>query len=390
MRRADLRVEPKGSPALRHSIRVAATGLLCATLAALGASPTDRPVDEESVGAALASLGPSFGRSETDRFVILCDGAVSWSRSSGVLLETTFDRFERLMRHLGLPMVEPDSKLQCVLIQDHDRFEAFALGQDGIEAGWMGGYYATHTNRVVFYDTETAPAFARAREKLDELNEQADRAREQASDARRGKKPDAEELYRTLAVQARASSERQRRMLADRAAQAGAAKTTHEAAHLLAFNCGLQLRSRQYPFWLSEGLATCFEAESVEAARKGRFGPDRENPVRQREFAAAIAEATLVPLEALVEMNAADPDEDVSRVMYAQAHALYRWLHRHEREALAGLYTDIAREPAGMIGARRQGEMFRARFGDIAKLERKWLRDAGAEALKIAAAVDGQ
>jgi hypothetical protein len=72
--------------------------------------------------------------------------------------------------------------------------------------------------------------------------------------------------------------------------------------------------------------------------------------------------------------------------MYAQAHALYRWLHRHERGALAGLYTDIAREPAGMISPRRQGELFRARFGDVAKLERKWLRDAGEEAMKIAAA----
>lgn len=357
-------------------------------MASLGAGPTERriAVDEAVIAGVLASLGPGFGRYETDRFVIACDGSAAWSRSTGVLLETTFDRFERLMRHLGVPMIEPEQKLACVLIQDHDRFEAFALAQDGIEARWMGGYYATHTNRVVFYDTETAPDFVRARNRLNELNEQAERAREQASDARRQKRQEAEALYRTLATRARESGERQRRLLADRAAQAGAAKTTHEAAHLLAFNCGLQLRSRQYPFWLNEGLATCFEAESVEAARKGHFGPERENPVRQREFAAAIAEAALVPLEALVEMTAADPDEDVSRVMYAQAHALYRWLHRHERQSLAGLYADIAREPAGMISAKRQGELFRARFGDPARLERRWLRDAGAEAMKIAAA----
>lgn len=354
----------------------------------LAAGPNELRVDDAAVAEALRTLGANSTTTETEHFIVLGDADPAWTRSTGVLLETTYDRFERLMRHLGLPMVVPASKLQCVLIKDHDRFEAFALAQDNVNAGWMGGYYATHTNRIVFYDSETSPDFVKARERLAQLNEQADRARQQASDARRDNRPEAEEVYKTFAARARDTSERQRRLLADRASQAGAAKTTHEAAHLLAFNCGLQLRSRQYPFWLSEGLATCFEAESVDAARKGLFGPERGNPVRQRELAAAIAEGTLIPIEALVEMIAADPDEDTARVMYAQAHSLYRWLHRHERDALAGLYNDIARQPPGHISPRRHGELFRTRFGPSAKLERRWLHDAGAEALKLAAATD--
>lgn len=361
---------------------------MASSVCLLAAAPGSIPANDAAIEESMRALGDAATRTETEHFVVVGDADSAWARSTGVLLETTYDRFERLMRHLSLPVVAPTSKLQCILIRDHERFVAFALAQDNISAGWMGGYYATHTNRVVFYDSETSPDFIRARERLTQLNEQADRARKQASDARRDKRPEAEEVYRTFAAHAKDASERQRRILADRAAQAGAAKTTHEAAHLLAFNCGLQLRSRQYPFWLSEGLATCFEAESVDAARKGHFGPERENPVRQRELAAAIAEGTLIPIEALIEMITPDVDEDTARVMYAQAHSLYRWLHRHEREALAGLYADIAREPAGRITPKRHGELFRARFGPTAKLERRWLHDAGAEALKLAAATD--
>lgn len=366
-----------------------ALGLACSlALLASGAAPI--PTDEEAVGATISALGASAARTHTDHFVIVGDADPAWARSTGLLLETTYERFERLMRHLKLPLAPPKSRLLCVLIKDHARFEAFARAQDNVDAGWMGGYYATHTNRVVFYDSETSPEFIAARERLAQIDEQAQRAKDDAARARRERKDDTADVYRSIAAKAEEASDRQRRQLADRAAQAGAAKATHEAAHLLAFNCGLQSRSRQYPFWLSEGLATCFEAESLAAAHKGLFGPDRDNPVRQRELAAAIAEGTLIPVEALIEMNAADPDEETARVMYAQAHSLYRWLHRHEREKLAGLYADIAREPAGMIPPRRQGELFRARFGPVARLERRWLHDAGAEALKLAAATDDE
>ncbi|MBL8746968.1 MAG: DUF1570 domain-containing protein [Phycisphaerae bacterium] len=372
------------------SVRPCCLAALCLTTAMtlFAAGPGSLPADDRSVAESMHALGPGAARTETDHFVVIGDADPAWSQSTGVLLETTYDRFARLMRHLSLPLATPTSKLQCILIKDHDRFVAFARAQDGIDAGWMGGYYATQTNRIVFYDSETSPEFIKARDRLTQLNAQADRARKQAGEARREKRAQAEEVYRTFAAHARDAGERQRRLLADRAAQAGAAKTTHEAAHLLAFNCGLQLRSRQYPFWLSEGLATCFEAESADAARRGLFGPDRDNPVRQREFAAALSEGTLIPLETLIEMIVPDPDEDTARVMYAQAHSLYRWLHRYERQSLAGLYADIAREPAGHIAPRRHGELFRARFGSTAKLERRWLHDAGAEALKLAAASD--
>jgi hypothetical protein len=370
---------------------IRATGLLIILvlgLAAAGARPADRglPVDEPAVARTLAALGPGVTRTETDHFVILCDGSAEWSRGTASLLETTADQFTRLMRHLDQPIAPLPGKLQCVLIRDHDRFEAFAAAQDDVDARWMGGYYATHTNRIVFYDTLTAPDFLEASRKLDGFETEAKRAEQQARDASKANRK-LSRAYRDLAERVRDAEDQQRGLLKGQAARAGAAKTTHEAAHLLAFNAGLQLRSRQYPFWLSEGLATCFEASSVDAARKGLFGPDRENTVRQREFAAALSAASLIPLEAFVELNSPpENDEATARVMYAQAHALFRWLHRYEKESLGGIFRDLAAEPAGNITPERQGQLFRARFGDLARLERRWLREAGTEALRVAAA----
>lgn len=362
--------------------------ILILGLTAAGARPVDRvlPVDEPAVAQTQAALGPGVIRTESEHFVILCDGPVEWSRATSTLLENTYNQFTRLMRHLDQPITPLGAKLQCVLIRDHDRFEAFASAQDGVNARWMGGYYATHTNRIVFYETLTAPEFVEASRKLEGFETEARRAEEQA----RAAKPSNRKIskaYRDLAERVRDAEDQQRDALEGQAARAGAAKTTHEAVHLLSFNCGLQLRSRQYPFWLSEGLATCFEAASVADARKGLFGPERQNFVRQREFAESLSAAGLIPLQTLVEMNnPPEGDEETARIMYAQAHSLFRWLHRYEQEALGGLFRDLASEPAGNITPERQGQLFRARFGDLAKLERRWLREAGEEALRVAAA----
>jgi hypothetical protein len=188
------------------------------------------------------------------------------------------------------------------------------------------------------------------------------------------------EAYGSLAEAARADARRQRAELERQARAASVSKTLHEAAHLVAFNCGLQSRAHQYPFWMSEGLAACFEAAGEEEARRGRFGPEYENPTREREFAQALNEGALIPLEAFVEMvvvpGAHGGDEETARVMYAQGYAFFRWAYRYEKERLAALFMDIAAEPPGMIGPRRQGELFARRFGDPGALEARWLRDA--------------
>lgn len=333
---------------------------------------------EPGVSETIQAMGGNVRRTETDHFVVLSDSGSEWSRQTALLLEPTHDQFERFMKRLGIDPVPPQSKLLCVLIEDHDRFQAFATAQDGVRARWMGGYYATQSNRVVFFDSRTAPEFEQASRDLAGAEQEAVRAK-------RGAPTSAARRAITAAIKEAAATEKSR--LEEHASSASISKTTHEAAHLLSFNRGLQSRAKQYPFWLSEGLATCFEASSAADVRKGRFGPEYVNRPREAELASALAEERLIPLEAFVEFVAAPThDEHAARVMYAQAYGLFRWLHRYEPEALAGLFLDIANHPEAMISPKQQGELFRARFGDPAKLERTWLRELRAASPRIAGA----
>lgn len=67
-------------------------------------------------------------------------------------------------------------------------------------------------------------------------------------------------------------------------------RISHEMAHQLAFDCGLQTRGVMYPVWIGEGLATNFESPDDTALF---LGP---NPSRQDRLARLVREGSLLPL----------------------------------------------------------------------------------------------
>lgn len=346
--------------------------------------------DENQIRETLAALGPGFRRSETRRFVVLSDGDASWTRTRANLLETTAERFDDALSEMGLVPQPARSKLLCVLIADHDRFEAFATAQDGVLARWIGGYYAVKSNRIVFFDPRTSPDFAEADEKLDEARRQAERAEERATAARREGRRDVAEAYRAIARTVRNEVEGNERSLGRQAARSSAAKTAHEAAHLLAFNRGLQMRSMAYPFWMSEGFATCFEPLGEQEAQRGRFGPGHAVPQRDRDMARAFTEGRVVSLRTLLTIDEPSGDGEAVSALYAQAHSLFRFLYEQDARALGGLFVDIAREngEAATSGGARHLQLFEARFGDPAVVERKWR--SWAERASLAAVEGGE
>jgi hypothetical protein len=144
------------------------------------------------------------------------------------------------------------------------------------------------------------------------------------------------------------------------------AKTVHEAAHLVAFNTGLQLRTHRYPFWITEGIGTAFET----ADSRGAFGPwsrygPRDGEVRERL-------AGFEPLEAFLGRTDAPADREGARSAYAQAYALFTFAATREPRALGGLLRDIAAEPAGETTGRRLVELFAGRFGPMDAFEARW------------------
>lgn len=304
-----------------------------------GSASRELRPDETAVNATADLLGETFVRSETQHFVILSDCGRAWTQARSALLERAYHQFERMMQKLDLPVREPESKMLCVFINDYEMYRAFARAQDGVTAPWVAGYYAAFSNRAVFFNDATSPSFAKALEESD-------------------------------------GTPGTRRKLEAQAAEITTAKTLHEAIHLIAFNCGLQSRARQAPFWLTEGLASCFESENPSRA----FGPDHPVPKRDAEMAELLADENLIPLEALVAMNAAPPQDDgAAAAMYAQSYALFRHLFRYERDTLAAYFRDLWAEPAGFISPRRHSEMFESRFGAAMLVEKSFVRASSRE-----------
>lgn len=329
------------------------------------------PVDEEAVSEVVSQLGRGFRVTQTRHFVVISDCDVEWTRSREAMLERAYRQLFRFADRIGVGVYTPDSKLVCVLIDDYERYRAFAATHDAVSAHWMAGYYTTGGNRVVFYNDESNPQIAAAETLLVQYERDAQQARREVREAQRRRDERAVVAFGARADQLEAHVESERERLAGTAQALSMAKTIHEATHLVAFNVGLQLRSRQYPFWLTEGLATNFETES----REGAFGPESEVGRREAELERVNEEGRLITLRQFVQLTEVPGESsELAETMYPQAYSLFGHAARYDRGALRGIIEDLNNEPAGEIEPARLLELFERHFGDVDAYERRWLR----------------
>lgn len=329
--------------------------------------------DEAAVARTRRLLGETFERFDTPHFVILSDCSREWTQSRGDLLERTRTQFFRVCERMGLPAVPHRHKLVCVLFNDHRAYQVFARAYDGLEARWVAGYYATLSNRVVFYNDASSPAYESLRDRLQAYERQMREARTKAEEAVRNAQQDLALRLHASADDLDKQIQRERSRLGERAAAHSTAKTIHEAVHLLAFNCGVQLPDRDYPFWLSEGLATAFETHQADEA----FGPDRALHVgpRRERFEELRREGRLAPIERLITISEVPQwDADTADAMYGQSYALFSHLYRENPRAIGAYLMALGAEPAGHLTAERQVELFRQAFGDPAEIGRRLAR----------------
>ncbi|MEM1423213.1 MAG: DUF1570 domain-containing protein [Planctomycetota bacterium] len=353
--REALRLDP-ANPEIARELR----GLV----ARAGLEPTP---DERQIEDLVRTLGPGFRRTETKRFVVLSNASTSWTRERERLLERTYHEVMKFAERIGLPCVPPERKLVVVLFAEHADYRRFARSHDGVEAGWVAGYYASVPNHAVFYDDQTSPAFARAHAELDEVEREADDARRAAMLRNHPSPGVMVERARTLEDHAKTQRER----LEEQALSASMAKTTHEAAHLIAFNTNIQLRSRHYPFWITEGFAICFETDDPSRP----FNPSRADPRREAHLDELIASDALVPAAEFVgRTEAVGSDPSSVRAQYTQAWAMFKDASRYRKDELVALFADIARAPAGRMDEQTHGRLFEGRFGDPASHARAMLR----------------
>jgi hypothetical protein len=142
---------------------------------------------------------------------------------------------------------------------------------------------------------------------------------------------------------------------------------SHEAAHQLAFDSGLQKAGVMYPLWVAEGLATNFESPGEELCFLG------QNPVRQARLKELAARQNLLPLSrlaVLTETSGLSPEERID--LYAQAWGLFRFLALEQRPALVSYLRTLAALPYGQRSEHALLEELQHSFGSLAVIETEW------------------
>ncbi|MFW6032881.1 MAG: DUF1570 domain-containing protein [Phycisphaeraceae bacterium] len=268
-------------------------------------------------------------------FVIVHDSEEDEAAARAKLLEQTYRRFAAAVRDAGLSAEGLERKLFCLLFAERSAFDRYALEVDQVDMSWSGGYYSSRTNRVALFDSgDWLPKIIAAGE-----NEEA------GGEAAMGQ-------------------------VASVDAAMSLAATTHEAAHQLAFNTGLQTRGVMYPLWASEGLATNFESE-----RPGRpFGPAHLNQTRAGDFRQAWRAGRITPLRQFVGLTKVPTSEPMMiNAVYAQAWSLFRYLYLEHPSQLGQYLREVADLPRGSRSAEQMRREFEDAFGSAAAVERGWL-----------------
>ncbi len=356
---------------------------MCLTLAAVLAPLGPRLSAAQEPGAARAEgtgetrpldLPERFRRYESRHFLVDSDADPTWTRGRMALLERASHQVQRFSNHLGIVSEPPQEKLRCLFFDRYADYGDFARRYDGMSTPWVAGYYAGRSNHVVYYNDADAPSVRVADAHLAEARGQLDLLAQWQTDASREGNKKAVDFYAAQRTQLEAQLRHEESRLRDTVRQATDVKAIHEAVHLLAFNTGLQSRYHQYPFWFTEGLATCFETETPNSA----FGPDRDYAPRRARFQELLEAEALLPLATFVSLTEVPGDSaERADVMYHEAYSLLMYLHRYKKRELRQFLEAIQAEPIGEINGPRQLALFEASFGPVAALERRWLQHEG-------------
>ncbi len=294
----------------------------------------------------MQSLGKVLGtplHAVTSRhFVVFHEENERDAREVCHVLERARERFLAVFSPLGMGTQGSDQPLIWMCFEGREAFDRYAAKADRLQRTWLASYYSSRTNRVALIRSDfrsypdwhaepTGPGDAEALRVADAQDEM-------------GILP----MPRT--------SER-----------FAFPRLTHELAHQLAFNSGLQVRGIMYPFWISEGLATNFEFEGPEALDSRVC-----STVRLRAVLDAHAAGDLVPLRRfLVEVHG-PLDVERSRRYYAQAWALFQFVLSERGDDLVHYLRTLAALRPGRRTPAALFTEFVTSFGSLEGFERAW------------------
>ncbi len=163
------------------------------------------------------------------------------------LFEEVYRAFHVYFSARGFSIAEPEFPLVAIVFPDRASFQRYAQAEGLRLPRGVVGYYLLTSNRVALYDPDQANAASPA-------------------------PPDGASSDRSLLADAVHAPPHSHPWLGWLGAIEASLRDTiiHEATHQVSFNVGLQSRVGPNPKWISEGLATLFEAPGIRNA-EGRL-----------------------------------------------------------------------------------------------------------------------
>lgn len=323
--------------------------LLSAALMVIGCVATTSWAIEGNEPIEADGFPAEYPRFVSEHFVLVSHAHADLARARLELLEKTYARFYDAFEKADFEPQPTRTRLIAVLFDKHDAYVQYATDADRIDMSWTNGYYSARTNRVALVlagDERIAtrePVQTAATDREDQLLPFA----ESATATQAARPVEVSVSMRPISI----------------------ASTAHEAAHQLAFNSGLQQRGVMYPLWVSEGLASCFEPQSIDDL----FGPEHVNESRRRDLIDAMDAGTVIPLNDFVALTRL-PTNDARAVshVYAQGWALFHFLFENHPKELKQYMKKLTTLRPGRRSVSTMRQEFIAAFGPIEKLQAKW------------------
>jgi hypothetical protein len=284
--------------------------------------------DENAIIASNCPAG-SYTALNSEHFRIVHQAKTGDIEKIASLLDLAYERFHGVFSNIGFAVDTPKEKLTWICFDDSSRFKKYTLKADKADLSWLSSYYSTKTNIVAIVKSGKITNLSR---------HSLSRTHESGGDI--------------LAIN----------MAPDSQNEADTVRFTHEAAHQLAFNTGLQKRGIMYPFWVSEGLATMFETALSDSCDKIRGG--RLVEMRKHE--------RLCKLSEFVTITSPPADAELQKDFYAQAWGLFEFLSKYHKNDLVKYFAGLYSQKQGPRGKAALYGEFVASFGPIEKLEKSW------------------
>ncbi|REJ67464.1 MAG: DUF1570 domain-containing protein [Planctomycetota bacterium] len=283
----------------------------------------------------LEELPDGFQVHTTAHYVILYDTSRSYARWCGTLLERLYGTFNNFWKRKGFELVEPELPMVAVVFAERENFRRYMQADIGRSSSIVG-YYNLINNRVAMYDLTGV--------QRDRVAGQRERSRAEID-----------------------------KILARPEAGMTVATIVHEATHQIAFNCGLQRRLADVPFWLSEGVAMYFETPNL-ASSGGWRGIGKINPSRLSRFRSYQSERGPDSLRELLRTDERLQNSEGVLEAYAESWALVHFLlKRYPDEFVEYMQMLSQKTPLVRSTPEERLEEFEQIFGNLDRLDREFV-----------------